>query len=336
MTEPVDAAMLVGRWGMLRMYPGTDRRQLRVQPLWGGGDRPHIWAAVTDEQQAAVIFQAAAPGMKQSEGTSGVIRMDAQEWEYRGALIATIRLVCLDSRLDHVFADMVAMIGTRIEQGVPPEQAIPEVLMELRALLGAGAVDAVAKPAPRSDVGLLGELKVLLDLVRYDPLYLHAWTGRKGSRVDFRLGSASLEVKTMVRRQTETVGISSIDQLNPPADGSLWLTLVVLEPDSQGSLTVSALRSTISACLPPELRAEFAGYLADVTDTAEAGAYSLYRQSYYRVGEGFPSLTPGHLKKGKLDPGVSHVSYRLDLSAAGHWHDPQGLLSFIQKIQGQA
>lgn len=173
-------------------------------------------------------------------------------------------------------------------------------------------------------IGIVGELWVLRELVRREPSMVFAWSGPKGARHDFRRGVVAMEVKTTLRSEARDrrVRISDIDQLDPPADGSLYLCLVRLEQAMDGSLGVTSLVEDIRACLTPDGAVAFEECLASLGELDGTSRFELREQVAYHVQGSFPRLTTEKLTSGALEPGISHVSYDLSLEIARDFEVP--------------
>jgi hypothetical protein len=90
-------------------------------------------------------------------------------------------------------------------------------------------------------VGLVAEMVVLNRLLDMSPSAWRCWRGLVGDRHDFRARDVSLETKTSLGAGSREVTINGIDQLEPPAGGSLHLAHLVLEAVEGGLLTVASL-----------------------------------------------------------------------------------------------
>jgi len=222
-----------------------------------------------------------------------------------------LHIRCLDRSLDDAFLAFGAMFCDRLV-ATPVPEALVECLAEFRRLL-------VDKDARLSIPGLLGELLVLERLAMVDPTAVRLWQGPRGDRHDFRCANVSLEVKTTLRADaaSQRVRISSLDQLDPPRDGRLFLHLVRLEQVENGQLTIDSLLKRIEASLAPGERAALADLLAMVGIFSRSEPrFVLLSEESWEVTDRFPRLTASRLSRGCLDPGVTAVSYDLDLTAA--------------------
>lgn len=233
-----------------------------------------------------------------------------------------VHVQCLDHDADQAFDAFCVLLEERART-VPVARALKECSEEFRRLLTGDR----AAPSPKA-VGLLGELLVLGALVDRDPDLVEAWVGPSGGRHDFRRGATAIEVKTTLRSAAKgrTVHISDIDQLEPPAEGRLFLHLVRLERVMDGDVSVDSLTADIAARLIGDGHASFLRCIddIDIDDSDRRATYVVRELAAFEVREGFPALTPGHLVGGSLVPGVSRVSYDLALESAASFEVPVG------------
>ena len=223
-----------------------------------------------------------------------------------------IHVWCRDHDADQAFEAFCALLW----RSVGTEEvtaALGRCNEEFRRLLAASG-----ERESGATIGLVGELWLLRELVRQDPSMVFAWTGPKGARHDFRRGPVAMEVKTTLRSEARDrrVRISDIDQLDPPADGSLYLCLVRIEQAMEGGLEVASLVEDIRACLTPDGAVAFEDSLVSLGDLDVTSRFELREKVAYHVQDNFPRLTHSKLAGGALDPGISHVSYDLSLEAA--------------------
>lgn len=254
----------------------------------------------------------------------------------RGEAGRFLELSCREARLEGVFEQLVEEILRRLSAGEPTNRAVTGTVDEFRALLDrpAGTMSMEAL------IGLLGELIVLNELLTIAPGAWRSWTGPSAGRHDFRAGAAAIECKTSRRTAGGQVTISAIDQLETPPDGELLLRVLVLEPDSAGSLSLEGLAQiAISAASDPSgLRALLAtaGW-SPVSSDWTTMRFSLLHDVSYRVGEGFPRLVRDSFREGDLPPGVLSVTYAVQLDlAAGFRLDPDELAAILGTIANAA
>lgn len=172
--------------------------------------------------------------------------------------------------------------------------------------------------------GLLAELLTLRDVIvpRIGVLNsLQAWVGPLGAVHDFRLPHASIECKAVRGIGEPFVAISSEHQLDPPANGPLYLRIVELqqcEDSTRGAFTLSGviddLISETAALGQPVLdvltaRLEAAGIRPE--DSYGDDHWSIGPLLTAHVQGEFPRLVPQ-----LLPPGISGVRYALSIAVA--------------------
>lgn len=175
-------------------------------------------------------------------------------------------------------------------------------------------------------LGLLGELW-FLDRWAPFPGAIETWRGPAGDRHDFVSPSVSVECKaTAVRSDGSALHeISSLDQLDEPATGVLYLFSVQAIADVNAGNSLPALieriRSRLSA--RPDLLGQVDQRLSQA-GWSHAGAdrhqqpYRIVAEELYGVRDGFPRLTRATFVDG-VPAGVDGVSYTLDLAACQPW-----------------
>ena len=167
--------------------------------------------------------------------------------------------------------------------------------------------------------GLVGELLALRDWVILGNQAHSVWQGPKGSPHDLKGGQNAVEVKTIGTRTGPLVhNISSIDQLQIPEGGRLYILSFRLVLSAQGVHSVHELVQDVSN-LPvfqtPDGAAHFregldlVGYSEDLP--IDQSRFDLYDQALYEVTPEFPRLDFGQLK---LDSRIFDLTYRVDFS----------------------
>jgi hypothetical protein len=169
--------------------------------------------------------------------------------------------------------------------------------------------------------GLYGELSVLRDLLL--PISgadaVRAWTGPEPALQDFQFPGVAIEVKTASGAHAHLVRISSERQLEDVGATPLYLVTLALDVRRGGSgeplphLVADLRTQTAALGVSAELdqRLVRAGYLETQSHLYAERCYSVRRRAFHRVTSGFPRLV-----ESTLPPGVSDVSYTLDLMAA--------------------
>jgi hypothetical protein len=215
--------------------------------------------------------------------------------------------------LDDAFAQLVDAVLHKLENGLAPEAAVSGAIIELREL-----VRRERMLDPAFQTGLFGELILLRDLVRLNPLAVRAWTGALGQRYDFSARRVALEVKTTLSRARTRIAISSVAQLADPPDGrDLYLTCVSAERSGQGGATLAELLEEISSlCADPgqiDTAMRSLGFEDWRSEPAlRAERFAVVSSTIYRVSAGFPRITEQGFPGGRLPAGVAELSYEID------------------------
>lgn len=228
-----------------------------------------------------------------------------------------IDIMCLDRNLDLVFAELAEEILRRIREGFSPLKAVTASIDDFRELLK----EKNREEIPENKVqGLVGELEVMRRLCTHNPVATETWTGPFELRHDFRRGIHALEVKTSGRSDKTQVSIHGIDQLAPPAGGTLHLAHVRLERVENGQLSVGSVfdrllrsgadRKTLEKGL------EALGCSDPHGDEWNRLSFDLEGLNVYKVSEGFPRIIGSSFNGGFLPKGVSALEYLIDLSHA--------------------
>ncbi|MEM7629512.1 MAG: PD-(D/E)XK motif protein [Planctomycetota bacterium] len=171
-------------------------------------------------------------------------------------------------------------------------------------------------------LGLFAELWFLhfwLSCSRADALA--RWTGPVGARHDFQWPTASVEVKATASAQGVVHRISSLDQLEDPVTGILYLFSLHVADDALSGNTLPKLVQLVRSSFmgdAPSLEA-FDSQLANLGySPAHADRYDrrfrVVGERLYCVSEAFPRLTRTAMGE-VLPPAVQDVSYTLDLAA---------------------
>lgn len=230
-------------------------------------------------------------------------------------------LTLKDTRFTDVFVQLCAHIVDRVSAASSEAQGLSAFMAgveEWRTLLQASPSQRLSPEATR---GLFGELWLgFSHLVKECPTghVMDAWHGPFRSDQDFQFpGGPLIEVKT-VHSQSRRIQISSENQLNPLPNEHLFVGVVTVDDamaDTPGAMTLPALldqtdRLLHEADVPlSELDGRLAELRFDRSDDFYADLHFLpIGVRYLEVAESFPRIEPG-----MLPPGISRVSYSLDL-----------------------
>ena len=182
------------------------------------------------------------------------------------------------------------------------------------------ATGAEGRLSAEEQKGLLGELKVLADVVA--PALgmaeaVGAWMGPFGGAKDFEIGRSCIESKAFSGGGAASVRITSEHQLSTEALDALFLVVSQVAPSvADGAVTlpdyVASVRARIDAGAPDARQAFDSGLAASGFDAADDYSDSRWQMGTmrcFRVGERFPRITPP-----QFPSGVHRVSYRIGLT----------------------
>lgn len=258
------------------------------------------------------------PGTRFGKLTSGEnLVVTVSTLECPSATGVFIDVMVTNHGLERVFSELVAGILVRIREGESPEIAVSVTINEFRALL----LDGSRQRVPDTLItGLAGELWLLKRLVDIDSDAVLAWTGPMGQRHDFRRQSRAIEVKTSGRSDAHELAINGIDQLCPPAGGTLLLAHLFMEYSDSGPLHVSGLFRAIVEAGGSRSALEGALLSAGCSDPDDSEwnrlTFSFEGLDLYRVERGFPRITSVEFAEAVTPRGVNRISYSIDLTEA--------------------
>lgn len=174
--------------------------------------------------------------------------------------------------------------------------------------------------SPESEIGLVGELTLLRDLIDagVSPVAaLESWVGPFDGVRDFELGAGAIEVKTTLSVTGFPAKIGSLEQLDDSIRQPLFLAGVRLRQSETGqslAVRVAEMRDVIAGeaeavrLLSERLIA--AGYF-DTDMSAYIRRFTLVDVQLVEVKDGFPRLTLGCVPLG-----VTKATYEIDLDKA--------------------
>lgn len=172
-------------------------------------------------------------------------------------------------------------------------------------------------------VGLYGELTFVQAAIQAQvspASIISAWQGPLGTNQDFLFSSTAVEVKSVTGNEIQKVRISNARQLDDVGVSTLYLVRYAFDfREANGNTLeqlVSELRESLTAHAPDsvavfEERLLLVGYVDTVIGDYRDWGFTLRRCDTYGVDGGFPRLV-----ESSLPPGISEVSYIVDLGAA--------------------
>ncbi|MDK8465385.1 PD-(D/E)XK motif protein [Marinobacter sp. SS13-12] len=248
---------------------------------------------------------------------SSALRIKETNAVIDGSQTRLLDVMCTAKELESVFAEVVEEILRRIQEGDSVPASVRSTLHDFRALL----FQVPTKTAPTEAVlGLVGELLVLNELLDRSSEAWRAWMGPRGGRHDFRAGNLALEVKSTRSASNSRVDIQSLDQLNEPLGGRLYMVRLTLESSAGGQLNVSGLfNRAISRCSEPEKIKELLLELdCRDPDSHEWNylSFSFEGEDIFEVNDEFPRMTEDSFVGSKTPQGIQNVSYEIDLNYA--------------------
>ena len=171
--------------------------------------------------------------------------------------------------------------------------------------------------SPESEVGLVGELQVLRDLIDagVSPhLAVESWKGPIGGLHDFSIGTGAIEVKTSVAAASFPAKVGSLDQLDDDFIKPLYVSAVRLLIDHSGKSLPDAVEETRSRLdVEPVARREFesrllhAGYF-DSASTRYTRRFTHVLSRVFPVDGAFPRLV-----RSGVPSVITRAQYEMDL-----------------------
>ncbi|MDC1020788.1 PD-(D/E)XK motif protein, partial [bacterium] len=219
---------------------------------------------------------------------------------------------------------------------------IASVLSEWRAFFEGRHGDK--RLTQEQQIGLWGELYILNTMLvanaNEGDKILEFWTGPSGAAQDFQCNNNAVEVKAMLSRK-KNVKISSLEQLNHTGMGKLFLTVVSLSADKEGSsesLTlanmVALLRETLKDALLAlsgfERRLGTAGYYDKHEDYYNRAEYSVDSIANIVIDENTPVISYANTPI-TISSGIYKLNVGSDLIDSG---SKQGEVSYYQILTG--
>lgn len=184
-------------------------------------------------------------------------------------------------------------------------------------------LSALGRLSDQQELGLFGELLVLGHLIGNvgDQAAVTSWKGPISEEHDFGFDAVDLEVKTTLT-EGRSHHISSLTQLEPSSDRSLWLVSVQLTTTGVGGSTLPELIEHTSGLLSGiHLKMRLAEQLTHLGwDVNQSHLYSRRfakrgQTFVYRIDENFPALTQRSLRLAELPvERFSEVSYVLQMA----------------------
>lgn len=237
-----------------------------------------------------------------------------------------VDLMCTDSAQYHTFSAIAQdLIRSIRHTSGPLRDSILSALARWRAFWAVKTGGMNREDA----LGLFGELWFLRRwLGTIDAVTIQRWQATDSARHDFQWASASVEVKTATTQSAgpPTHRIVSLEQLDDPEQGQLYLFSLQVCDDALAANTLHSLVTSLTLALHSDFKA-----LSEFNDKLAARGYSpadqhapsrLFRilgERLYRVDGTFPRLSRMRFQPAGLPAGIVGIEYMLDLAACDKW-----------------
>jgi len=303
-------------WAMALGRPAV-KEQFRVYSL--DAKRAGARATVSENGHPGILVPLASgerfqPAWSLRPGQGGVLEAEVAVFVEGSEKVRALAVWCRDTALRDAFLAFCEALIERWIAGVAVAQALTLCHAEFRLLLA-----GPTKLDTSMLVGLLGELIVVAELVERSSQTVLGWGGAERERHDFRRGQVAIEVKTTLRSDiaSKKVRISSLDQLQAPEGGRLFLHAIHLERTEGGKVSLPTLVERIESRLDGISLDHFRSVLGvDDGVRVDVREFSVLARRSYEVREDFPCLVPAKFSSKRPDEGVSNVQYDLDLGQA--------------------
>ncbi|WP_052362821.1 PD-(D/E)XK motif protein [Gordonia alkanivorans] len=275
-----------------------------------GGGRALVAIDGLKQKHLLVPMKGESPS---TDDSSSGVSLQTRVLQVDGRSVEYVDLVCLARDLDLVFERLAEDVLDRLKlDDRLPLATCHLVLAEWRELLRAGV-----SPSHETLVGLVGELEVLKQLARRDPIRaLEAWKGPSKALHDFSTVTRSLEVKGTSTVDGSYVAITHMDQLDSSIVPELHLAVAHVRSDAAGESIDGRIKSLMALGVPrSELlkKVREAGYLYE-NRLADEYRFTVHSLRLYMVDESFPGPRKNRISAEYLR-GVRSVKYELSLDS---------------------
>lgn len=295
-----------------RAIPGISERVLAAMDA--GGSR-HI----------LILLQPGDTSIQDSQSRGlGVI---TRELSIRGQEVGRyLDITCVDAAGHGAFDLIGGELADRLAAGgETASEIVARVLSKWRRFWGQSSPHSLSK---ERQLGLFAELW-FLNFWMFPRCSTNEavkrWRGPFGARHDFEWTRQSVEVKATTSTRGRIHLINGIEQLLPPATGSLLFFSLRLREEAGASNTLPAL---VNSCrsymnLDPTALNDFeiglsrAGYSPIHESEYENLKVRIVEEGLFTVRENFPRITPEYFITG-VPPGIEHIEYEINLSGFMH------------------
>ncbi|MCV7316130.1 PD-(D/E)XK motif protein [Mycolicibacillus parakoreensis] len=228
-----------------------------------------------------------------------------------------LAVLCLSAELHTIFTQFSRELVGSVCNADSPARAAGELFERWKALFS----DTIQRGIISEErlIGLLGELLTIERFLNQGaPARLSYWRGPFGEAQDFRTLHIALEVKATLTRDGRIIGVSGIDQLQPPPNSRIYLVHYRFERDP-GGFNIADVNARILALgastndLASGL-AENGVFLDDLAPYLERRYRCIETRCYDVMQSHFPRITRDSFVGSNIPPGTLRFSYSIDLT----------------------
>jgi Putative PD-(D/E)XK family member, (DUF4420) len=309
-------------WFLARWATTKRPSDTALEGLLVSAGPPRVFTAVGPERHPHLLIEidasSAAPTIKESRA----LRVVTDRFTVGSAVEGRfVDLQCDNLAQEATFAALAADVLKAVAAAPKsPGAIIARTIERWRAFW---AIDPGGLRTEEA-LGLFGELWFLERwLGPVSSIVVDGWAGPDKARHDFQSKRFSVEIKASASRSSGGVihGISTLDQLDEPAEGELLLFSLHATDDALAKNTLPALIARIRETLEDDAAAlekldlKLAAYgYSPAHDDRYGRTLRVIAEQLYRVGAGFPRLLRSSFPVG-LPAGISDVTYRLSIAA---------------------
>lgn len=310
-----DLAHLEQSWALLETSM-PEEHDVRVRGLGMSVARGEVLLGIDISGDRHVLIPVPPASKVQTDERSSGIRVGRLKLKEGGARRTFVALSCSKSHLFEYFDIIAAEILHRIESAEDrPDAVAIAVLERWRELLE--RVPSVF-PSLNRLLGLFGELHLLKRLVKHHADAVAWWRGPDDGRYDFVNSRGAIEVKSTRATDDWAVTIHGVGQLEPPAEGALFLSVLKVEPHPAGrSIPEMVEEVVVAGGSRPDVLTKLANLgirAGDLTSLAPQ-CFGIREERLYEVTRDFPRIIAESFAAGRVPPGVRTLQYTIDLSS---------------------
>jgi hypothetical protein len=288
-------------------------------------DRP-VYLAIDERGARHVLVPLQGNGGDAPRVTTRGLRVSTEDYAVAGRPVEPfLDLVCIDEAQVATFVAVTRDILDSIKNSDASPTTIVALALERWRLFWRSDSRGLSS---EQVLGLFGELWFLKRwLADWSAQTVAHWTAPSASRHDFQWPLASVEVKTSASGsgRAPVHHIASVDQLEAPETGDLYLFSLQVVEDSLSANTLGGIVGDMTAKLLSDkeslsqFNAKLAGWGYTPADESQfERRFRIISERLYRVDGGFPRLSRRALGD-SLANGVTDITYSVDMAACAEW-----------------